>query len=249
MEKRVSGHTNKRKRMKMELTTAAKSCTTLSTFFQPVSSLREVEDVENEAVGTGVLSSNEIEADGITLGNPFTDSSVANADPIETAVSQTSDVERALSDSSSALGSSHPVDLTNLVDTLQSMPTVTNVSSSIDVSKPYHPLPSTFIIQTVVSNKGKNTMKKLTFQASWYETFPWLHYREDVNGVICFYCNRAKQTNMTTADLHEEPTFVTAGFANWKKAKEIFHSMKRHSTITVQCNIFKHKVRQTSLIV
>jgi len=77
--------------------------------------------------------------------------------------------------------------------------------------KPFQPDPS---IIPVKHAKGRC----LTFQASWYSKYPWLHFSVTLQRILCFYCSRAP----VSPDSHPEPAFITKGFRNWRKAIEKF---------------------------
>ncbi len=38
----------------------------------------------------------------------------------------------------------------------------------------------------------------LSFQAQWYQKFPWLHVSPGVEGVLCFYCSKAFNSDITS---------------------------------------------------
>jgi hypothetical protein len=59
----------------------------------------------------------------------------------------------------------------------------------------------------------------LSFQSSWYGTYPWLHHEPDIEGVLCFYC---ASSGMQEIAKRMEKTFVVTGFHNWKHAIEAF---------------------------
>ena len=71
------------------------------------------------------------------------------------------------------------------------------------------------------------TEKTLAFQNSWYDEFKWLHYSEDVKGVLCYTCLIAKK-NGTISNFSKQSglTFIENSFRNWKKAKEKFRKHK-----------------------
>jgi hypothetical protein len=65
-------------------------------------------------------------------------------------------------------------------------------------------------------------MQNRSFQSTWFENFPWLHYDEKSDWVLCFTCSKqCAEGNLKTA-LKKELTFMTEGFSNWKKATEKF---------------------------
>ena len=68
-----------------------------------------------------------------------------------------------------------------------------------------------------------STVVKQSFQPSWYDKWPWLHYREDSDSVLCFTCMNANSENKLHWSLNAKSAFITAGFTNWKKASEMFN--------------------------
>ena len=64
------------------------------------------------------------------------------------------------------------------------------------------------------------------FCASWYKKYPWLHYQEANDSVLCFYClvaeKRGLGSSVVVRNKSAEDVFVTTGFSNWKKALERF---------------------------
>ena len=92
------------------------------------------------------------------------------------------------------------------------------LSASKITMEPLHPPSIKYPCQTITSKK-KMKVKTLVFQSSWYNTFSWLHYTDEIDGVICFACFRAKAKNMYKAeDVHEDPAFVMRALKNWKNA-------------------------------
>ena len=61
--------------------------------------------------------------------------------------------------------------------------------------------------------------QKRAFNPKWFDQFKFLHYREDSDSVICHTC--ANEQKLLHLDTKREDTFITTGFVNWKKAKEI----------------------------
>lgn len=59
-------------------------------------------------------------------------------------------------------------------------------------------------------------------QSTWFDTFPWLHYDENTDSVICFTCYKQYvKGNLKTAN-KKEFAFIKEGFGIWKKAIEKF---------------------------
>lgn len=66
--------------------------------------------------------------------------------------------------------------------------------------------------------------RTLSFQSSWYQTYPWLHYEPDIEGVLCFFCLSAGLQDIAK---RMEPAFAITGFHNWKHATQAF---RKHET-------------------
>lgn len=62
----------------------------------------------------------------------------------------------------------------------------------------------------------------LRFQESWYKKFPWIHYSPVISGVVCFVCAKASSLGLLKLETKAEPTFISTGFYNWKKALDKF---------------------------
>ena len=54
------------------------------------------------------------------------------------------------------------------------------------------------------------------FITSWNKTFPWLHYKEGSDSVLCFYCLVADKRGLEISGYMDE-MFTNTGFSNWKK--------------------------------
>ena len=70
------------------------------------------------------------------------------------------------------------------------------------------------------------------FSASWYQQYPWLHYLQEEDSVLCFYCATAVQQKMPMTG-HTDQTFTEIGFSNWQKALQKF---SKHE----QCTSHRH---------
>ena len=59
------------------------------------------------------------------------------------------------------------------------------------------------------------TGRTLAFQNSWYDEFKWLHYSEDVKGVLCYACLIAKKNGtISNFSKQSDPAFIENGFRN-----------------------------------
>ena len=66
--------------------------------------------------------------------------------------------------------------------------------------------------------------QKRSFSDAWYESFPWLHYIQEDDAVLCFYCTRAVQRKLPLGG-YVEKSFTETGFNNWQKA---LHKFSKH---------------------
>lgn len=66
------------------------------------------------------------------------------------------------------------------------------------------------------------------FSASWYRKYPWLHYQEGNDNVLCFYCLVADKRGLPVSG-NKDDVFSKTGFDNWKKALERF---EKHQNTT-----------------
>jgi hypothetical protein len=61
---------------------------------------------------------------------------------------------------------------------------------------PCHPDVKLIRKQLIVHKNGKTRV--LSFQASWFAQFPWIHYCNEVQGVLCFYCAKADAIKLSS---------------------------------------------------
>lgn len=102
-------------------------------------------------------------------------------------------------------------------DLTQQRSSLPNITDSIVPEKPHHPILS-FPQRTI----GK---QKRSFCSSWYVKYPWLHYQEHSDSVLC-YCHMADKRHLPIS-ANKEAAFTTSGFSNWKRAIEKFN---KHET-------------------
>ena len=71
--------------------------------------------------------------------------------------------------------------------------TMVSVSRSTDstIDKPHQPLSFSFPKRQF----GKKNIVYRSFQASWFSSWPWLHYDEANDTVLCHLCTRAVTEN------------------------------------------------------
>ncbi|KAI6656107.1 Zinc finger MYM-type protein 1-like [Oopsacas minuta] len=58
------------------------------------------------------------------------------------------------------------------------------------------------------------------FCSSWYSKYPWLHYQEVCDSVLCFYCLVAYKRGLGSiaSNKSSDDKFTKIGLSNWKKA-------------------------------
>ena len=71
--------------------------------------------------------------------------------------------------------------------------------------------------------------RTLSFQRTWFESYPWLHFDADLGGVLCFTCAKAASLDLAGMARCSEETFISKGFFNWKKAIEKFKNHQKTS--------------------
>ena len=74
--------------------------------------------------------------------------------------------------------------------------------------------------------------KRRSFCYSWYEKYRWLHYIEEEDAVLCFYCATAVQLKMPMRG-YMDTVFSTSGLFNWKKALDKF---SKHDQSACHCD-------------
>ena len=60
------------------------------------------------------------------------------------------------------------------------------------------------------------------FSVHWYEKYPWLHYLDNEDAVLCFYCATAVKCGKMPLTGYVDSVFTKCGFNNWKKAIDKF---------------------------
>lgn len=68
--------------------------------------------------------------------------------------------------------------------------------------------------------------QKRAFCSSWYQSYPWLHYQEATDSVLCFHCHVADMRCLPVTQ-NKDQAFSKSGFSNWKKAIEKFNKHER----------------------
>ena len=59
--------------------------------------------------------------------------------------------------------------------------------------------------------------QKRSFCLYWFQKYPWLHYQEGRDVVLCFYCHVAERRHLPISPNKDE-AFIKLGFSNWKKS-------------------------------
>ena len=61
---------------------------------------------------------------------------------------------------------------------------------------------------------GKTKIVSQSFESSWYKSWPWLHYMEVTNSVLCYTCATAGQQNKLTpsAASKMDGAFITTNY-------------------------------------
>ena len=65
---------------------------------------------------------------------------------------------------------------------------------------------------------GKTKPVKRSFQPSWFDKWPWLHYNESDDSVLCFTCAQANAQKKLQWSTNADTAFISKGFSNWKDA-------------------------------
>ena len=71
---------------------------------------------------------------------------------------------------------------------------------------------------------GETNVAKRSFQPSWFDKWPWLHYCEenDCVHVVCHTCLLAKSEKKLLWSSNADTAFISRGFTNWKDATKKF---------------------------
>eukprot|EP00731_Ephydatia_muelleri_P014314 Em0008g34a len=82
------------------------------------------------------------------------------------------------------------------------------------------------------------------FSVHWYEKYPWLHYFDNEDAVLCFYCATAVKYKMPLTG-YVDSVFTKCGFNNWKKAIDKF---AKHEKSESHCHAVSIKVAKLILV-
>ena len=120
----------------------------------------------------------------------------------------------------------HTVELTKRDESTSKKPSGVSTISNVQAHHDCLRQPKDISFPFSAFGKEKNT-KKLCFQPSWYQRFPWLEYDVDVDSDLCCVCRKAERVGMLTTH-YKEAVFTEKGFRNWKKALEENKGFKKH---------------------
>lgn len=70
--------------------------------------------------------------------------------------------------------------------------------------------------------KKRQGSRERCLQPTWYDSFSWLEYFENVDACLCYPCR------IFAKDAVKEKTFIKAGFSNWKTAMETDRGFNKH---------------------
>ena len=92
-----------------------------------------------------------------------------------------------------------------------------------------------------------------SFQSSWFQSFPWLHYEEEEDSAYCFTCLKAIENGATSViSALQSDAFTKSGYNNWKKAVEKGKGFKAHQITNAHkeavARYIQHKPSDTSSI-
>ena len=65
---------------------------------------------------------------------------------------------------------------------------------------------------------GKKTVVNRSFQSVWFNKYPWLHYIENDDAVLCITCAQASAQKKLQWSSSSDLAFISKGFTNWKDA-------------------------------
>ena len=65
---------------------------------------------------------------------------------------------------------------------------------------------------------GKKMVVNRSFQLIWFEKWPWLHYVENDDTVLCITCAQASAQKKLQWSSNLDLAFISKAFMNWKDA-------------------------------
>ena len=127
-----------------------------------------------------------------------------------------------LSESQDSSHTDYPGESTDITD--ECIGHTPSFSSESDEQHHPHTLPSQLNQPKLKFPKRTFGKQKRSFSDARYESFPWLHYIQEDDAVLCFYCTRAVQRKLPLGG-YVEKSFIETGFNNWQKA---LHKFSKH---------------------
>ena len=85
----------------------------------------------------------------------------------------------------------------------------------INITEPFQPADFNF----PKKHCGKQNR---AFQSKWLSEFPWVHYNEQSNSVLCFIFMQQNAKSNLRAARSKEVCFISKGFSNWETALSRF---------------------------
>ena len=62
---------------------------------------------------------------------------------------------------------------------------------------------------------------------AWFQRWPWLHYSEATESVLCYYCAKANALKLTCGQ-RGDLAFISTGYHNWKAATDSRKGFAKH---------------------
>ena len=111
--------------------------------------------------------------------------------------------------------------------------------SDLSLVLPDHPFHPTTIPETLPTQSRilKGKVICLQFQPNWFAEFPFLHYANDLNKIICYYCAFVYLHN-ANVQRNVGCTFIHKGFSQYKNAKEILWQRESSGTHKLAISIY-----------
>ena len=69
---------------------------------------------------------------------------------------------------------------------------------------------------------GQSVIVSRSFQSTWFDKWPWLHYNEGNYTVFCHICTKVNVERKLRWATKVDASFVTSGFSKWKLATTKF---------------------------
>jgi hypothetical protein len=73
---------------------------------------------------------------------------------------------------------------------------------------------------------GKKAPKSRSFQATWFDSWPWLHWHDSVKKVFCHVCVKAAKSGKLKCKTANQ-AFICRGVQNWNDATRLFRSHEK----------------------